>query len=434
MWFMPPEPVPADPGPGVVPARSVGEPEGPWWEDGWEEDPPPHPDDVARLLAGCREAAEAQARDDAVIAAQLGRRGPGQPGSAGVFPGEYPGRAAQFATGMFLDTMPGGPELATFADAVAGPDDCFGGVSDDELIGVLCAWDRVEAHAAARKYAAVAELVRRRPARGFAREGPAAMPLAWDEFTAAALAPALAVSRREADGMLGLACDLDVKLPGTKAAFRDGILCEAKAEIIAAAVAVLDPAEARAVEALVLGRAGRLTAGGLRSAIARAVIEVAPEKAKERREKAARQARVERWAEASGNAGLAGRELPPALVAAADQKITWWARQLRAAGLDGEMDQLRARALTDLLLGTDSRAAEPDHPAGHPAAPGRAARRDPRERPRRPESWSKYIRLLPVPGTSRPSASGSSAAPGLAAPPYPWAEMPGAQQTGWCWE
>jgi hypothetical protein len=36
---------------------------------------------------------------------------------------------------------------------------------------VLCAWDRVEAHAAARKYAAVAELVRRRPARGFAPAG-----------------------------------------------------------------------------------------------------------------------------------------------------------------------------------------------------------------------------------------------------------------------
>ena len=38
-----------------------------------------------------------------------------------------------------------------------------------------------------------------------------------------------------------------------------------------------------------------------------------------------------------------------------DQRITWWARQLKKAGLDGDMDQLRARALTDLLTGTDSR-------------------------------------------------------------------------------
>jgi len=69
----------------------------------------------------------------------------------------------------------------------------------------------------------------------------------------------------------------------------------------------------------------------------------------------ARRTRVERWAEDSGNAGLAGRELPPAQVLAADQRVTAWAKQLRKAGLDGDMDQLRARAFMDLLLGTDSR-------------------------------------------------------------------------------
>jgi hypothetical protein len=69
----------------------------------------------------------------------------------------------------------------------------------------------------------------------------------------------------------------------------------------------------------------------------------------------AKRTRVERWAEDSGNAGLAGRELPPAEVLAADQRVTAWARQLRKAGLDGTMDQLRARAYLDLLLGTDSR-------------------------------------------------------------------------------
>ena len=87
--------------------------------------------------------------------------------------------------------------------------------------------------------------------------------------------------------------------------------------IIARATAVLDPAEARAAEELVLDRAGRLTPGGLRAAIARAVMEVAPEKAKKRREVAAKFARVERWAEDSGNAALAGRELPP------DEVFAW---------------------------------------------------------------------------------------------------------------
>ena len=84
-----------------------------------------------------------------------------------------------------------------------------------------------------------------------------------------------------------------------------------KARIIATATGLLDPAEARAAEAEVLDRAGRLTPGGLRAAIARAVMEAAPEKARKRRETAAKFARVERWAEDSGNAALAGRELPP---------------------------------------------------------------------------------------------------------------------------
>ncbi len=80
---------------------------------------------------------------------------------------------------------------------------------------------------------------------------------------------------------------------------------------------------------------------------------------------------MERWAEPSGNAGLTGRELPPAEVLAADQRITWWARQLRKAGLDGGMDLLRARAFLDILLGIDSRplgARTSDNP-GHDAKP-----------------------------------------------------------------
>jgi hypothetical protein len=44
----------------------------------------------------------------------------------------------------------------------------------------------------------------------------------------------------------------------------------------------------------VLGRAGRLTPGGLRAALARAVIEVAPGKARKRREQAQQDARVQR--------------------------------------------------------------------------------------------------------------------------------------------
>ena len=191
------------------------------------------------------------------------------------------GRAAAFGAGGALDVMPGCPELALFADAAAGADDGYAGVSDDELTGLLRAWDRVEAHAAARKLAAIAEHVRRHPEPGCAPEGPGRVPAGWDEFTADELAWALAESRGRAEDMLTFAVRLAGRLPGTAAALRAGVIGRGKAEIIAWATALLDPAEARAAEALVLGRAGRLTPGGLRAAVARAVIQVAPEKAAE---------------------------------------------------------------------------------------------------------------------------------------------------------
>ena len=251
--------------------------------------------------------------------------------------------------------MPGCGALAGFAAEAAGEDDRYEGACDDEVAGAISAWDRVEAYAAARKHAAVAEFIRRRPRPGSPLESPAQMPEDWDQSITAEVAGVLAESRHAADAMLGLAYDLEVKLPGTAAAFRDGILRQSKVAIIARATAVLDAAEARAAEQLVLDRAGRLTPGALRAAIARAVMEVAPKKARKRREVGAKFARVERWAEDSGNAALAGRELAPDEVVAADQRITAWAQELKTAGLEGGMDELRARAYLDLLLGQDSR-------------------------------------------------------------------------------
>ena len=56
------------------------------------------------------------------------------------------------------------------------------------------------------------------------------------------LAAVLGESRAEAGDILSLAQELEVNLPGTKAAFRSGILSRRKAMIIAEATALLDPA------------------------------------------------------------------------------------------------------------------------------------------------------------------------------------------------
>ncbi len=141
-------------------------------------------------LAEIREAAADELL--AVGAATSGRRGPGQPGSARVFPGESASPAAAFGPGMAFDVLPGCAQLAVAADAAA-EDDRFAGVSEAELVGVVCAWDRVEAHAAARKLAAVAELDRRNPKPEDA------------EFTADQVANALGESRFRADELMGTA-------------------------------------------------------------------------------------------------------------------------------------------------------------------------------------------------------------------------------------
>ena len=355
-------PVPADPGPGDL-AWLDRDPERESWLDrAREHDEPPEPEeyeDYAPLTPDELAEIEDAAADDllAVAAAASGRRGPGQPGSARVFPGESSSPAAAFGPGMVFDVLPGCAQLAVAADAAAGDDD-FDGMSEAELVGIMCAWDRVEAHAAARKLAAIGELSLRNPKPEDA------------EFTADQIANALGESRFRADELTGTAGHLDTHLPGTKAALRDGIVSLGKARLIAAATGLLDEAEARAAEAGVLDRAGRLTPGGLRAAIARAVMEAAPDKARKRRETAAKFARVERWAEDSGNASLAGRELPPDQVLAADDRITAWARELKAAGLEGGTDELRARAYLDLLLGQDSRPVGSRPASSRPGSPG----------------------------------------------------------------
>jgi hypothetical protein len=178
------------------------------------------------------------------------------PGSAEQFAVVYASRASGFASGRPLDTAPGCLVLGRFAEQAAGEDDRYLGASDDEMAGTLAAWERIEAWACSRKHAAAAELIRRRPAEGCVLQGPAQMPERFDEFTPREVAAVLGETRAVAEDVLSLAHALEVNLPGTKAAFRAGILGQRKAAIIASATALLDPGEARAAEAMVLDRAG----------------------------------------------------------------------------------------------------------------------------------------------------------------------------------
>ena len=107
-----------------------------------EEDPEDCAPLTAEELAEVREGAAA---GPAVWAGLAGRRGPGQPGSARVYPGESCSPAASFGSGMALDVMPGVSGPGPVRGRRRRDDDSYTGVSDDELLGVLAAWDRLEA-------------------------------------------------------------------------------------------------------------------------------------------------------------------------------------------------------------------------------------------------------------------------------------------------
>ncbi len=133
--------------------------------------------------------------------------------------------------------MPGCAQLAVAADAAAedtagGPGDSFRKAADHELVGLVCAFDRLEAHMAARKLVAIAEVFRRNPEDGFEPE-PGKMPQVVHEFTRDQLAFALGESRAAADWLLTVAWHLATRLGGDAGrAGRDGIITRGKAELI----------------------------------------------------------------------------------------------------------------------------------------------------------------------------------------------------------
>ena len=120
----------------------------------------------------------------------------------------------------------------------------------------MCAWDRVEAHAAARKLVAIAEVFRRNPEDGY-EPGPGQYPQVVHEFTRDQLAFALGESRAAANWLLTVAWHLATRLWPPPGALRDGIITRAKAELIVRLTQYLDDGEARAVEATIPAGPGR---------------------------------------------------------------------------------------------------------------------------------------------------------------------------------
>jgi hypothetical protein len=303
----------------LVPDPSFGPPDGP---DAWLADLP------AELLSEYIAATADPPCQEAIVAGRLPRQA---------------GDGCGFAAGGVADELPPGPVLAGLAgDAWAAG---LGRLSDDELIGVLRAARRLASWSAALELAAVTDLAARREA-----EAAGTGSCAPGEHIGDEIAAALTLTARAADVLLDLATALR-RLPATMAALTDGRIDRYRAAVIADEVAGLGDEHATAVELQVLDDAPGQTTGQLRAAARRAVLAADPAAARERKERACRDARVERWDEHAGTAALAGRDLPPADVLAADHNLSALAGWLRRAGVSGTMDQLRAQVYLALLTG-----------------------------------------------------------------------------------
>ena len=251
-----------------------------------------------------------------------------------------------FAAGGVLDGMKPGDWLAkALAAATADGHEQLG---ESELIGVLCGWRRMQSWAAAGEAAAVLTLAQRRIAAAEHPRSSAAAEHVTDE-----VACALTLTGRSASRLLSIATGL-ARLPQVRAALEQGQIDWPKTCVFVDEVdAVLDDILAQGIAARFLGRsgAGGWTTGQLRAALRRAVLAADPEAADRRRTEARKDAAVQAFAEASGNAGLAGRELPVAEVLAADRRLTNLARWLQRRGAEGTVGRLRPAVYTALLNG-----------------------------------------------------------------------------------
>ena len=328
------------PDPGCeVPDPDCGPPDG---ADAWLADLP------AELLAEYVAATDEPPGREAIVAGRLPRQD---------------GDGCGFAAGGAADDLPPGAALAGLAGgAWAGG---WGRLCDDELIGVLRAARRLASWSAAMELAAVAELTARRIA-----DAEAAGDFAPGEHIGDEIAAALTLTGRAAGTLLDLALALR-RLPATMDALATGRIDRYKAAVIADEVTGLGDEHAAAVEQQVLLDAPAQTTGQLRTATRQAVLTADPAAAHRRKQRAQRDARVEKWDEHAGTAALAGRDLPSAGVLAADQNLSALARSLKQSGASGTMDQLRAQVYLALLTGQSIGALLPPGGSGPgPAGPG----------------------------------------------------------------
>jgi hypothetical protein len=306
-----------------------------------------------------------------------------------------------------LALIPAGPQLSAI---LAGVD--RSALSDEDLVRLAQARQRLAAHLQAQLLADIHAIGQRTDDLFRANEQERRR---WAECE---VAMAMTWTARAAGWQLSLAEDLVERLPAVFAAFDSGEIDVPRANVFALETCGLDEAVARRVADQLIGEAPRLTTGQLRVRLRRLVIAADPERASRNAKEQVKERRVVAELTSEGTADLRGYDMPPHRVAAAMERLTAIARAAKSGGDTRKLDQLRADALLDLLVGEG--VATGGAVSGAPAGDT-----EPRPTPPVPESdgvddavdpdhaelapfWSAGFDQLP---TSRPGPRGSLPGP-----------------------
>jgi len=284
--------------------------------------------------------------------------------------GDEPAPLEWFSDEATADVMGPGPALAALVHAaVRDPS----GLDEDQLVGVIAAARRIESRMAWASMTAMRELTSRR------RDGRDQVDCGRTKVSATVadqVSMELRQSWQSAAAQIAYACDVAARLPETFAALAAGLIHPVHVRIIEEETRYLSDQDAARADEILAGAAQSKSYGELRYAARRLALRLDPLSAARRKEAARRDAEVRRFREESGNAGMVARELPSAEVLASWQHVEQRALDLRAAGVDGTLRELRVKAYLDLLQERDSRSAL-DVPSGPPTAQAAAAQPSP---------------------------------------------------------
>ncbi|HEY9388217.1 MAG TPA: DUF222 domain-containing protein, partial [Mycobacteriales bacterium] len=197
---------------------------------------------------------------------------------------------------------------------------------------------------------AAAHAVQARVMAEFTRRRPASPGRPFGEFVADEVGLVLSVSRRVAENRVAQAVEMTTRTPAVLRGMESGVLDLYRARIVTDATYRLDDQVAARVAAHVVGQAEGCNASQVRRLVRRAVLQLDPDGAGRRHERARADRRVMLTPLDDGMAELTAF-LPAEQAVAVYQRVDDLARGSRVAGDQRSADERRADVFVGLFLG-----------------------------------------------------------------------------------